>query len=605
MKRKAVLRCLSGLLAGMLLLGSPISVFAAENSGVTAEVTEGSQGSAGGQTGEGTEANTPADEKQPETEGGNGTAPGTDMPSDGTTPGTSVPADEQKPDPVVTPEVSDPSGLGKVSGLSIRMVKSTALELRWEPVQNAQKYEIYYSTSPDSGYKRAGSTGKTVYKFSKAKCGMTYYFKVRAQGKINKVKVFGAESDVIEGMTSLVGVPELYIAKSSYSGITIKWNKVKDAKKYEIYYATDPTGPWQLLKTQGSTKYTHKGMAIGTTCYYKVRAMRDYYITEFSELLTGRVDLGVVQGLKVASGNEQLQLSWKKVTGAQSYAIFRSDREDGDYEEVGSSKSTSYTDKGLKVSTVYYYKVYAMRGEYRMNEAEAVGQITQKETAAEAAASKPSSSSDKSDSSSSSNKKMYYGVDVSSYQGRIDWNAVADDGIDFAMVRILTGKGTSDLSIDTRFEYNYEYARKAGIKVGVYRYSYATTKSGAKREASRVVEVLNGRKLDYPVVLDMEESSVLNQTTREKRTEIIQAYKEVIEDAGYKFALYANRTWLENYIEPEAVKGVDIWFARWRSLSSGPGYNGAGDLTMWQYSNSGSVKGISGKVDLDVSYKKY
>ena len=181
---------------------------------------------------------------------------------------------------------------------------------------------------------------------------------------------------------------------------------------------------------------------------------------------------------------------------------------------------------------------------------------------------------------------------------------MADDGIDFAMIRILTGKGTHDLSLDSRFEYNYRNARAAGVKVGVYRYSYATTRGGARREARRIIEVLDGRKLEYPIVLDMEESSVLENTTREDRTEIILGFKDIVESAGYKFALYANKNWIDNYIDPAALKGVDIWFARWRSLSRGPGYTGPGNLAMWQYTDEGSVDGIPGRVDLDVSYKR-
>ena len=126
------------------------------------------------------------------------------------------------------------------------------------------------------------------------------------------------------------------------------------------------------------------------------------------------------------------------------------------------------------------------------------------------------------------------------------------------------------------------------------------------KEAKAVVEALDGKKLDYPVVMDYEDSSILQGTsTNVRRAEIILAYKKVIEDAGYKFALYANKNWLDNYIDTGMLGDTHIWIARWRSLSSGHGYNGSGKVTMWQYTDKGSVKGISGKVDMDVSYKKY
>ena len=198
-----------------------------------------------------------------------------------------------------------------------------------------------------------------------------------------------------------------------------------------------------------------------------------------------------------------------------------------------------------------------------------------------------------------------YGIDVSSNQGSINWKKVADDGIDFAMLRVVTGK-ISNMERDTRFKEYYDGARDAGIKVGAYRYSYATSRTEARKEAEAVIKALNGRKLDYPVVLDMEASSILDNTeSNSRRSDIILAFKEEIEDAGYKFALYANTTWLNSYLDMNKLKNVDIWVARWRNLDSGHGYTGKGNVIMWQYSNSGKVSGISGKVDLDVSYKNY
>lgn len=497
-----------------------------------------------------------------------------------------------------SPQASGTVGLGEVKDLSVTMMKSTTLRLSWSSVADAQKYEIYYSTSPDSGFKRLTSVKKTYYDFKKAKCGVTYYFKVRTYRKIGKVKAWSADSAVASGRTILVGSPGLSVKKVTDTSISLKWTKVRDAKKYEIWCSTSPDGDYRLLKTQGGTTFTHKKLIIGDTYYYKVYPVRDSYKGDPSDIVSAKVTLGQLKGLKVKTGQKQLSLSWKKVKGVSSYVILRSSATDGAYTEIARTSRTSYTDKGLADSTTYYYKVYAVSGVHQTNTVGPVGMATK------AAAPAPSTSGSGS-SGSSQDKKMYYGVDVSSYQGRIDWDAVAGNGIDFAMIRILTGKGTTNLSVDSCFEYNYRNARAAGIKVGVYRYSYAVSVNGAKREARRIVEELDGRKLDYPVVLDMEETSVLNNTSREERTEIIQAYQEIIEGAGYKFALYANKNWLDNYIEAGALRGVDIWLARWRSLSYGPGYSGPGNLTMWQYSSKGSIDGISGNVDLNVSYKKY
>lgn len=493
-------------------------------------------------------------------------------------------------------ETSGVVKLSQVTGLNVTMTKVNTLQLSWNGVSDAKTYEVYYSTSPNSGYKRLTSTKKTTYKFSRAKCGMTYYFKVRTYQKIGKVKHYSDDSIVVSGKTVLTGAPSIYVYRTKYDNITIKWKKVKDAKKYEIYYSTSPDGPYVLLKTQGGTSFTHKKLTTGMTYYYKVRPVRDYYYGEYSNVTSARPVLGTLEKLKVLSGKNQLKVSWRKVSGTSNYVILRSDSASGEYKEIARTRKTSYTDKGLGDGATYYYKVYAIAGIYQTNVVGPLGQTTKAPKPVKPPVTPPSRPD---------LDIKYHGVDVSSYQGKIDWNAVADDGIDFAMIRILTGKHTANLSVDSRFEYNYSQARAAGIKVGVYRYSYATTRTKARQEAERILEVLDGRKLNYPIVLDMEDSTVLNGTTREKRTQIIQTYKEIIEGAGYKFAVYANKTWLENYIEPEALKGVDVWLARWRSLSSGPGYNGPGNLTMWQYTDRGSVNGISGYVDRNVSYKRY
>lgn len=490
-------------------------------------------------------------------------------------------------------EMSGTVKLSQVTGLYVQMTKYNTLQLSWNASGDAKTYEVYYSTSPDSGYKKVKTTKSTTYKFSKAKCGQTYYFKIRTYEKIGKIKYYSDYCEAVSGYTVLTGTPTVYVSKTKYNSVTIKWSKVPSTKKYEIYYSTSPDGEYTLLKSQGGTSYTHKKLTTGVTYYYKVRATRDYFYGEFSNTTSGRPVLGELKNLKVKTGTNQLKISWKSVSGAEAYVLMRSDSADGDYVEISRAKKTSYTDKGLEAGTAYYYKVYAIAGIYQTNTLGPVGEAT-KPPKQVTQPSKPSVE-----------KNMYYGVDVSSYQGRIDWDEVADSGIDFAMIRILTGKRTSNLDKDAYFEYNYQHARAAGIKVGVYRYTYAYTKSGARQEATEIVDALGGRYLEYPIVLDLEDSMVLNSTTREKRTEIIQEYKKIVERAGYKFALYANKNWLENYIEPEALEGVDIWLARWRSLDQGPGYNGPGNLTMWQYTSSGSVNGISGNVDRNVSYKNY
>ncbi len=264
-----------------------------------------------------------------------------------------------------------------IKTLTVTMTKSTALRLSWSPAAGAKSYEIYYSTSPNSGFRRLASSKKTFYNFSKAKCGQTYYFKVRAGKKIGKKISYGDFCPPVSGRTVLSGTIHAYIAKSTYQSATIKWNRIKGAKKYEIYYSTSPSGEYRLLRTQGGCSFTHKGLQAGVTYYYKIRPIKDMYYGEFSEETSVRVVLNSLTKLKVSSsGTDRLKVSWKKVPGAAKYIILRSDRVNGTYSQIGTTGKTSYVDMGLTPSTAYYYKVYAVSGSYQTNVAGPVRQVT-------------------------------------------------------------------------------------------------------------------------------------------------------------------------------------------------------------------------------------
>lgn len=193
------------------------------------------------------------------------------------------------------------------------------------------------------------------------------------------------------------------------------------------------------------------------------------------------------------------------------------------------------------------------------------------------------------------------GIDVSAHQGKINWDTVANYGMDFAILRI-TEVGNV---IDSQFENNFAGCNKHKIPVGVYKYSYASTVSEAQSEARKVVSVLNGRKIQFPVFLDLE-----NHRQRVLGAESIhnlaEAFRKIIVAAGYKFAIYCNLDWYMNVICSH-LKKYEFWIARYSDNDNGwlqerlrPDI-GVG----WQYSSKGKVSGISGNVDMDVFYTDY
>ena len=197
------------------------------------------------------------------------------------------------------------------------------------------------------------------------------------------------------------------------------------------------------------------------------------------------------------------------------------------------------------------------------------------------------------------------GIDVSKWQQAIDWKTVKDSGIRFAMLRLAHGT-----SKDIQFENYYAGAKEQGIPVGIYCYTLAKSVDEGIEEANYLLELLEGKTLDYPIALDLESENQIKNMNKAARTELILEYKRIIEEAGYQFVVYANLNWLNNYIDQTklAEENVDIWIARYCSQSLGHRYEGGGNVRMWQYSSTGQVDGILHaygryiNVDLDVCY---
>lgn len=194
------------------------------------------------------------------------------------------------------------------------------------------------------------------------------------------------------------------------------------------------------------------------------------------------------------------------------------------------------------------------------------------------------------------------GIDVSSYQGNIDWATVAEYGMGFAILRI-TEKNNK---VDSKFEQNYKGCIKYNIPVGVYKYSYALSVVDIQKEAQTVIDVLDGRKLDFPVWLDLEDSTQRTLSTSMLDT-LIKTFWSVVTAAGYKFGIYCNADWYENVIPESAKSKYDFWIASYPANDDGwmqerlrPSV-GVG----WQYSSKAKIPGISGYVDRDVFYKDY
>ena len=189
------------------------------------------------------------------------------------------------------------------------------------------------------------------------------------------------------------------------------------------------------------------------------------------------------------------------------------------------------------------------------------------------------------------------GIDVSRWQGKVDWKKVKASGVEFVMLGI--GRYHNGVRVpDTEFTYNITNALANGIHVGVYLYSEAGDVKTAKKEAQFMLDMIDGYKISYPVAFDIEDDVHRKMTTKQ-RTDITIAFLEKIEKAGYYPMVYASQSWLEYSLDLTRLTRYDKWVARWASATS------FRPLSMWQYTNKGKVSGITTNVDLDYSYKDY
>lgn len=194
------------------------------------------------------------------------------------------------------------------------------------------------------------------------------------------------------------------------------------------------------------------------------------------------------------------------------------------------------------------------------------------------------------------------GIDVSKWNGSIDWKAVKNSGIDYVIIRCgYRGSSQGALIQDPKYTANIKGAIAANLKVGVYFFTQAVDEAEAVEEASMVLELVKNYKISYPIFLDVEGSGGRgDKIDKATRTSVIKAFCNTIQEAGYTAGVYANKSWLTNKIDASQLNAYKIWLAQYASK---PSYKGRYDL--WQYQSTGRVSGISGNVDMNWSYLGY
>lgn len=196
-------------------------------------------------------------------------------------------------------------------------------------------------------------------------------------------------------------------------------------------------------------------------------------------------------------------------------------------------------------------------------------------------------------------------IDVSEFQGDIDWHMVAESGIEYVIIRAGSTyyEDASVFMTDEKFKDNYEHAKAAGLKTGVYAYTSAVSSKEMNANINSLLSIIQGCKLDLPVFLDVEQSNRQSAIGNKALTSLLLTGCNQIRNAGFNPGVYANEDWFSHYVDASVLRKneIVIWKAAW--VNDDPlNYDHSGSCSIFQYSETGSIPGIAGHVDLDLVY---
>lgn len=202
-------------------------------------------------------------------------------------------------------------------------------------------------------------------------------------------------------------------------------------------------------------------------------------------------------------------------------------------------------------------------------------------------------------------KASYVGVDISKYNGDVDFRLLRESGVDYVMIRLgARGYGSGEIILDEKYTDYMAKAAEAGLDVGVYFFSQAITPAEAVEEANFVIQNLTNYKITYPVAFDMEyvqnDKARIESLSRAEKTEVAKAFLDTVKNAGYTPMIYGTKEWLIKEIDLTALTEYDVWLSQQKDVPDYP-YQ----FQMWQYTTEGSISGINGDADLNISFVDY
>lgn len=367
---------------------------------------------------------------------------------------------------------------------------------------------------------------------------------------------------------------------STKRGTKIKWNTTKKYKGYVIYRSIN-TAKFKKVDTVSKKQYVDEDIETGESYRYQIKPF--YYkknkkVYDKSSIVSGSYlakPYGV-DNVHVVTFKDHKYVSWDLNELASGYKILRKKDNESWKEIVTLSKNKDvYEDYDIVTTGKYQYRVAAIENVDGQDYISVY--------------------------STSVNVGDLKGIDVSYHNGKIDWKKVRKAGISFAMIRM--GYGTSKGGIiDSSLDYNYKNARKNGIKVGLYLYSYADNVREARNEAKFTYKMLKKyNKLDFPMAFDFENTYRNKKKYKKSNTKIITTYCNYLEKKGFDTSVYSYMDFFHKAVDYKKVSKYGIWLARWTNSAKNFYDGGLPNVQMWQYSAKGKVSGIKTAVDLNLN----
>ena len=480
-----------------------------------------------------------------------------------------------------------------VTGLSAE-ASTERVTLSWNKSSAADSYQI--DMYKDGEWTYVAKTSGTTYTVTGLSANTNYQFKVFAfKGKEHSSSASVSAytgTPISDAPSAVTGLS----ASATNNSVTLSWNRNSTADSYQIDMYKN--GKWVYVAKTTGTSYTVTGLPANTTCQFKVFAFKGSRYSSSAgvsaytstAVTSGSVSSGKpteVTGLSAFPWSNSITLWWDKNSTADSYQIDM--YKNGKWVYVAKITSTAYTVTGLSSNTDYQFKVFAFKGsEY--SDSASVSAATAEVFSFEHYSLAPS---DAQPSGLSDVYTMLKGIDVSGWQGNIDFNAVKESGVDFVIVKA----GEKYSTVGT-WETNYANAKKAGLMVGAYWYSYATTLDEGRFEAQAFADALHGKQLDFPVYFDIERGE---QFDRGKNfcSELTETFCGVLEKAGWYTGVYCSTNWFKSHMTDTVKLSRPAWIADYRG---GCFYDGA--YGMWQY-DAAAVSGVEFDCDRNWGYVDY